>query len=195
MYKIETGDCRDLLKLVRSEFIDCVITDPPFNGHGLQGDKYCQRFLQVYDLMKHLTDRMAVSAMVNRHKELMAGMDMTGKFKIENAFFNERGNDVWFMTKNQLREISDAPNWSKTIVPESIHENARDIAKMAIAVEAMTDEGDTVLDPFCGSAAIGVACVLLNRNYIGFELFPDRSAEAEVRMQYAQYYVDNIKGK
>jgi DNA modification methylase len=195
VYKIETGDCRELLKRVKMGYVDCVITDPPFNGYGLQGVEYCKRFLQVYDLMKHLTNRMAISAMVNRHKELMAGMEMTDKFKIENAFFDVRDHDVWFMTKNQLHDASDAPKWSKTIVPESIHENARDVAKMAIVVEAMTNEGETVLDPFCGSASIGVACVLLNRNYIGFELLPERSADAETRMRYAQFYMDNIKDK
>jgi site-specific DNA-methyltransferase (adenine-specific) len=33
-----------------------------------------------------------------------------------------------------------------------------------------TNEGDTVLDPFCGSGTTGVACVLLQRNFIGIDL-------------------------
>ena len=33
-----------------------------------------------------------------------------------------------------------------------------------------TDVGDTVLDPFMGSATVGVVCKRLNRKYIGMEI-------------------------
>lgn len=33
-----------------------------------------------------------------------------------------------------------------------------------------SNEGDTVLDPFMGSGTTGVACVNLNRNFIGMEI-------------------------
>jgi len=37
-------------------------------------------------------------------------------------------------------------------------------------IEAFTNEGDTVLDPFMGSGTTGVACLKLNRNFIGIEI-------------------------
>ena len=33
-----------------------------------------------------------------------------------------------------------------------------------------TVEGDTVLDPFAGSATTAVACINHNRNFIGYEI-------------------------
>ena len=37
-------------------------------------------------------------------------------------------------------------------------------------VEVSTNEGDTVFDPCIGGGSTGVACISLNRNFIGVEL-------------------------
>ena len=47
----------------------------------------------------------------------------------------------------------------------------------------MTLPGETVMDPFCGSGAIGLASVMLGRNYIGLELMEDRANDAKGRFQ------------
>ena len=39
-------------------------------------------------------------------------------------------------------------------------------------MKSWSNEGDTVLDPFAGSGTTGVACVNLNRNFIGYEIHP-----------------------
>ena len=47
-------------------------------------------------------------------------------------------------------------------------------------------ESDTILDPFMGSGTTGVACVQLNRNFIGYEISPDYFKIAEKRIKEAQ---------
>ena len=47
-------------------------------------------------------------------------------------------------------------------------------------------EDDTVLDPFMGSGTTGVACVNLNRKFIGFELDEKYFKTAEQRIEEAQ---------
>jgi DNA modification methylase len=41
---------------------------------------------------------------------------------------------------------------------------------LAETIEMFSDEGDIVLDPFIGSGSTALACIMTNRNYIGFEI-------------------------
>jgi site-specific DNA-methyltransferase (adenine-specific) len=47
------------------------------------------------------------------------------------------------------------------------HPNEKPVALAQKLVSLFSDRGETVYDPFCGSAAIGEACLSLGRNYIG----------------------------
>lgn len=49
-------------------------------------------------------------------------------------------------------------------------------------IELLTDEGDLVVDPFCGSATIGEACIILNRNYIGGDISKKMLEKAKIRL-------------
>jgi len=46
-----------------------------------------------------------------------------------------------------------------------------------------TNEGDTVLDTYMGSGTVGVACLELQRSFIGIELLPEYFAMAEKRIK------------
>lgn len=43
---------------------------------------------------------------------------------------------------------------------------------MSLMISKHSSAGDVVLDPFCGSGTVGLEAVLLNRNFIGFDLNP-----------------------
>jgi DNA modification methylase len=52
-------------------------------------------------------------------------------------------------------------------------------------VATWTEEGDTVLDPFCGSGTTGMAALAAGRNFIGVELDPTYAALARSRIEAA----------
>lgn len=49
------------------------------------------------------------------------------------------------------------------------HPNEKPIDLALKLVALFSERGETVFDPFCGSAAIGEACVRLGRNYVGLD--------------------------
>jgi site-specific DNA-methyltransferase (adenine-specific) len=53
---------------------------------------------------------------------------------------------------------------------KNVHETQKPIRLMTELVRLFTNHGETVLDPFMGSASTGVACVKLQRKFIGIEM-------------------------
>ena len=62
------------------------------------------------------------------------------------------------------------------------HPTQKPISLMKVIIELSTVEGQTVLDPFCGSGSTLVAAKMLRRNYIGFELDENYAEIAEERL-------------
>lgn len=50
-------------------------------------------------------------------------------------------------------------------------------------VLSTTDKGDTILDPFMGTASMGEACIRLGRKYVGIELINDTFQIAKARLE------------
>ena len=68
-------------------------------------------------------------------------------------------------------------------VPE--HPSARALQHMEFVVKWWSDEGETILDPFCGSGTIGLAADKLGRNAILIDINEDYAALAERRIRDA----------
>ena len=60
------------------------------------------------------------------------------------------------------------------------NEKPMDLARKFVAL--FSERGETVFDPFCGSGAIGQACLELGRNYIGLDNSPEWVARARTRL-------------
>lgn len=66
------------------------------------------------------------------------------------------------------------------------HPAQKPVALMEQMIKNSSSEGQTVLDPFMGSGSTGIACVNLNRKFIGFELEEQFFRVAEKRIGEAQ---------
>jgi DNA modification methylase len=61
------------------------------------------------------------------------------------------------------------------------------LALLWAVVGCASDPGDLVVDPFNGSGTAGVACIDLDRRYVGVELGEDHAEKAEMRLLAASH--------
>ncbi len=67
-----------------------------------------------------------------------------------------------------------------------LHPTQKPVRLMQALIELTKQEGQVVLDPFCGSGSTLVAAKLLGRNYLGFEINPEFVATAEERLGFGE---------
>lgn len=56
------------------------------------------------------------------------------------------------------------------IIGNKVHPTEKPVELMSVYIENSSNENDVVLDPFMGSGSTGIACLKLNRKFIGIEI-------------------------
>ena len=69
----------------------------------------------------------------------------------------------------QMKDVWTGSLTKKSEKKEGNHPTQKPLYLLERIILASTNEGDIVLDPFCGSSTTGVACQQLGRNYIGID--------------------------
>lgn len=82
-------------------------------------------------------------------------------------FLNDEGERVRWTGLGNIWCYS-APYWlHKT--EKQFHSAQKPVMLMERLIRIISNEGDTILDPFIGSGTTAIACKISNRNFIGFE--------------------------
>ena len=86
--------------------------------------------------------------------------------------------------------------WTGVLTPKNEklygkHPTQKPLYILERIILASTQEGDTVLDPFCGSSTTGVACKKLGRKYIGIDHEPEY-IELSVRRLQNSWREENL---
>ena len=95
---------------------------------------------------------------------------------------------------HKLERIIEFTNYPKSIVrfgnsdnrERGLSASQKPVALMEYLIKTYTNEGETVLDFCMGSGTTGVACLNLNRRFIGIEKDPDYFKIASERIDRAQ---------
>ncbi len=175
-WRIECGDCLELLKTLPSGSVDCVVTDPPYGVGKAEWDSDFP--LEWIKLAEYVAPRMLTMpgnthlhtciGAVSNYKDCIALFALNGMTRSAIAFGNwipviASGDWVWKARQNLHPFVVDTSE-------QIDHPSPKPLSAMKWLIEKYTNPGDTILDPFMGSATTGVACLQTGRKFIGFEL-------------------------
>lgn len=68
------------------------------------------------------------------------------------------------------RRDSDVLFYPRVAGKKQLHQNQKPVELLEYLIKKSSNTGDLVFDPFLGSGSTGVACLNLNRKFIGIEL-------------------------
>lgn len=110
--------------------------------------------------------------------------DRPGTFGDAIAIMHPPGRKRWNGGGRAARWVhSTASPWMGHGDDCRVHTTQKPLALMLDLVEAFTEPGETVWDPYCGSGTTGVACLRLGRRFIGHEMQPHYAEVAAERLR------------
>lgn len=98
---------------------------------------------------------------------------------------NEKGEVIMCQEKKgvPLSDVWEIPYLNPKAAERTGYPTQKPILLLEQIIKLATDEGDIVLDPFCGSGTTLVAAKLLNRRYIGIDSSEDAIKLTKIRVQ------------
>jgi site-specific DNA-methyltransferase (adenine-specific) len=110
------------------------------------------------------------------HAEAFGGQEGGRKIQMERQGFTV----IRLMGNKMNRDVIETP---VETIKGGKHPAIYPVRVVAEMLRLLTRPGDIVLDPFMGSGSTAVACKMLNRRYIGYDINPLYCTEAQSRVE------------
>jgi DNA modification methylase len=141
----------------------------------------------------HLTRHEDIVVFYSRQPTYNPQMEVRGRPRSKGSYNKKRGDGdmtygVFTNTKsyNNTYYPTSILRFSNAVQKGKVHPTQKPVALLEYLIKTYTNEGDTVLDFTMGSGSTGVACVNLNRDFIGIEQDEGYFKIAEKRIKEAQ---------
>ena len=92
-----------------------------------------------------------------------------------------------------MKDVWLLPLPSKTEKEFGKHPTQKPLSVLERIILASTNEGNVVLDPFCGSGTTGVSCLALKRKFIGIDNTEEYIVLAEKRIKKQERKITVLK--
>ena len=197
--ELHNEDCLEGMKRLADKSIDLIVTDPPFavglTSNGIRGTYEDLNLLRPFwELCLNEWRRVLKDgAQIYLHTDWRTYPFL---YPILQKFFVPRNLIVWdytwmkagnfyrhthefiiFASNGAMARTfspSETDIWRIKCInftsPNKFHPSEKPVELCEKMIRNSSREGDTVLDCFAGSGTTGVACVKLNRKFIGFEI-------------------------
>lgn len=150
--------------------VDLILTDPPYPDYLVDEYKY---FDGIIDFLKDIKCRQLVfwSAKAEfplDYNAIHIWNKKCGVGSMYERIFERNGGNAYKVYSHYLINSTVAANYAKDTFEG--HPSQKPITLIRNLILEYTNEGDTVFDPFSGSATVAIACIREKRNFIGSEL-------------------------
>ena len=176
-----------LNRIIKPNGAICLFGSEPFSSALRMSNIKCFKYDWVWD--KHNTNGFlnAKKRPLKRHENIsvfsvgtpayIPQMEERGKPRQKGSYNKKKGNgDMVYGRFNNVSSVNnlyyptDIISFSNAKQKGKVHPTQKPVALLEYLIRTYTNEGETVLDFTMGSGSTGVACVNINRNFIGIEL-------------------------
>ena len=208
IHKLYHCDCRDLMKQMPDNFVDLIVTDPPyginkdFESDSLKEKELTDLWIKVFkESYRILKDNKSLLVEVPKNKnfywqcfndfvyEYSLVLRTTNAMRKCKVGYNDFSLCLWFskngakVTKRYKDCIS--VNFENNI-KEFRHPSPKNISHYRKLIEMFSNENDLIADFFMGSGTTAVACIKEKRNWIGSEISKEYCEIAQKRIDIEQ---------
>lgn len=199
MNEIVCGDFRDILKTIPDNSVDMIITDPPYPK------KYMYLWKPLFSESARILKSRGNFISLCGHYQLPEVLDIGREYLrfwwvlwMKQSKINRligKGVTVlgkpgiWFL-KDRRRDFKEykfpfdtiTSNVNEDNYAKKYHGWGQSVNWFAHYIEELTKPDELVIDPMVGSGSTGVACKLLNRNFIGIDISEEYCDVAQQRI-------------
>ena len=205
--QIICGDCLEVMKEIPDKAIDLVLTDPPygikrdkgfggaggFNGKPIVRRQYNDNwdkerpsevcFKEILRIGKNILifggNYFADILPQNKHWVVWDKLNTMPTFSDCEL--------IWTNAKrNSVKKITYQYNGLLGKEKRRYHPTQKPVGLIKKLLEIYSKQGELIFDPFLGSGTTAVACLSLNRHFIGIELSPEYCEIAKKRIKEIQ---------
>jgi site-specific DNA-methyltransferase (adenine-specific) len=207
---IANGDCIEVMRSLPWASVDFILTDPPYlvnyrdrTGRSVANDAGDGAWLKPAFSQMHRVLRpnsLAVSFYGWNKVDLFmdawksAGFSVVGhivfrkRYGSNARFLSYRHESAYLLAKGRPplpgSPVPDVLDWEYS--GNQLHPTQKPVQPLKTLIEAFTQPGDVVLDPFCGSGSTLVAAQELGRRFIGIELDEQHHRTASNRLAHRE---------
>jgi DNA modification methylase len=203
------GDCVEIMRGMKSETVDFVLTDPPYinryttrDGRAIRSDNFVwvkPAFAELYRVLKRDSFCAFFYGWAHIHK-LAAAFTDAGFRPIEHMMFPKpyasgtrflryRHECAYLLAKGEPKQperpIDDVIQWTH-YTGNKLHPSQKPLQVLLPLIKAFCPQPGVMLDPFAGSGSSLIAARQLGRQYIGIEIDEQHHRTATARLQEAQ---------
>ena len=192
-----TGDFRKIAKTIADNSVDLIFTDPP----------YCLKDIPIYGDLAEVAARVLkpggsliaevgnyaipdILDLMRPHLQYLwtLGVIHTGQLAQMRYYAIKvaRKPLLWFVKGARRKPMDFVLDAIEGKCEKEHHAWQKGGVEAAYYIEKLTQPGDLVFDPCCGSGTVAVACKRLGRKWITCEVDPDTATLARKRIREAE---------